>query len=330
MRVFVCEFVTSGGLRDKALPDALLPEGTLMRDAMVGDLENIPGVQVVLCHDDRLAPPRADSVAVGENDDPWAVWARLAGEAHVVWPVAPETDGLLERLVALARTGAARVIASEAPALRIAGRKSLTAQHLAAAGIPHIPTYALEAMPEALAAPLITKPDDGAGATQTQIWRSREALRAAQLPSAGLIVQPYVAGVAASLTVLCRPDGVTLLTANLQEIAEEEIAENEGRLSLTGLTVGCLPDTDGKFAALARAVVAAIPGLSGIIGMDLILTEEGPVVVEVNPRITTSYAGLHASLGINPAAFLPELIRDGRPPAVPHLPMAVPVEVKVR
>ncbi|OZA77160.1 MAG: hypothetical protein B7X76_10630, partial [Azorhizobium sp. 39-67-5] len=282
------------------------------------------------CHDDRLAPPRADSVPVGENDDPWAIWAQLAGEAHVVWPVAPETDGLLERLVALARTGAARVIASDAPALRIAGRKSLTAQHLAAAGIPHIPTYALEAMPEHLAAPLVTKPDDGAGATQTHVWRSLDALRAAHLPPAGLIVQPYVAGVAASLTVLCRPDGVTLLTANLQEIAEQKIAEDEGRLSLTGLTVGCLPDADGNFAALARAVVAAMPGLSGIIGMDLIVTEEGPVVVEVNPRITTSYAGLHASLGINPAAFLPELIRDGRPPAVPHLPMAVPVQVKVR
>ncbi|MFH1554397.1 MAG: ATP-grasp domain-containing protein [Pseudomonadota bacterium] len=325
MRVFVCEFVTSGGLRHKALPDALLPEGTLMRDAMVRDLENIPGVQVLLCHDDRLAPPRADSIAVGEKDDPWAIWAQLAGAAHVVWPVAPETDGLLDRLVALARTGTARVIASDAPALRIAGRKSLTAQHLAAAGIPHIPTYPLEAMPENLAVPLVTKPDDGAGATQTHIWRSRAALRAAQLPPAGLIVQPYVAGVAASLTVLCRPDGVTLLTTNLQEMAEDE-----GRLSLTGLTVGCLPDAVGKFAALARAVVAAMPGLSGIIGIDLIVTEEGPVVVEVNPRITTSYAGLHASLGINPAAFLPELIRDGRPPTLSHLPMAVPVRVKVR
>ncbi|MFG1423766.1 ATP-grasp domain-containing protein [Roseixanthobacter liquoris] len=325
MRVFVCEFVTSGGLRHKTLPDALLPEGTLMRDAMIGDLENIPGVQVLLCHDDRLAPPRADSVPVGETDDPWAVWARLAGDAHVVWPVAPETDGLLERLVALTRTGAARVIASDAPALRIASRKSLTAQRLAAAGIPHIPTFPFAAMPENLAVPLVTKPDDGAGATHTHIWRSLEDLRAAQLPSEGLIVQPYVAGVAASLSILCRPDGTTLLTANLQEIAEDA-----GHLSLTGLTVGCLPDADGTLAALARAVVAAIPGLSGIIGIDVILTEEGPVVVEVNPRITTSYAGLHASLGINPAAFLPELIRDGRPPALPRLPMAVPVEVKVR
>jgi len=71
-------------------------------------------------------------------------------------------------------------------------------------------------------------------------------------------------------------------------------------------------------------------GLSGIIGIDLILTKEGPVVVEVNPRVTTAYAGLHASLGINPAAFLPELIRDGRPPTLPHLPRPSPVEVKIR
>ncbi|MFG1463207.1 ATP-grasp domain-containing protein [Xanthobacter sp. DSM 24535] len=325
MRVFVCEFVTSGGLRDKALPDALLPEGTLMRDAMVRDLEEIPGVQVVLCHDDRLTAPRADSLAVGAGDDAWAIWARLAGEAHVVWPVAPETDGLLERLVVLAGAGGARVIASDLQALHIAGRKSLTAERLATAGISHIPTFLADAVPQGLAGPLVTKPDDGAGATETRIWPDAEAVRTAIPPDAGFIVQPYVAGVPASLSVLCRPDCTALLVANLQTITQEA-----GTLHLSALTVGGLRDPDGALAALARDVVAAIPGLSGIIGIDLILTEGGPVVVEVNPRITTSYAGLHASLGINPAAFLPELIRDGRPPALPHLPLAVPVEVKVR
>jgi len=37
------------------------------------------------------------------------------------------------------------------------------------------------------------------------------------------------------------------------------------------------------------------------VGIDLIDTESGPVVLEVNPRLTVSYAGLHSMLGFNPA-----------------------------
>ena len=58
-----------------------------------------------------------------------------------------------------------------------------------------------------------------------------------------------------------------------------------------------LPDRDGRFQSLAQGIVAAIPGLGGYFGVDLILTGDGPSVVDVNPRLTTSYAGLRAGLG---------------------------------
>ncbi len=77
----------------------------------------------------------------------------------------------------------------------------------------------------------------------------------------------------------------------------------------------------------APRIGAALPGLHGIVGVDYIATANGPVVVEVNPRLTTSYAGLRRSLGVNPAAFVAELIRDGAVPDLPHLPPAIPVEV---
>ncbi|TCT04718.1 ATP-grasp domain-containing protein [Aquabacter spiritensis] len=320
MRVFVCEFLTSGGGAGKPLPEALLPEGTLMRDAMVADLEQLPGVTVALCHDDRLAPPTRESRPIAQDADPWAVWADLCATAQVVWPLAPETDGLLARLIALARASGARVIGSHPDAIAIASSKSRTAARLAAAGLPVIPTFPAGAGP-LFDGPCVTKPDDGAGAVDTRIWP------AGSLPPArpGFVVQPFVAGAPASLTVLCRPDGVTLLCANRQHLREAE-----GRLSLTGLTVGGIADPDGALARLAASVAAACPGLSGIVGIDLILTPEGPIVVEINPRVTTAYAGLHRALGVNPAAFLPELIRAGVPPAVPHLPRAVPVEISVR
>ena len=321
MRVFVCEFVTAGGLRDKPLPKHLLPEGTLMRDAILADVTAIPGLHPLLAQDDRLPPAVLPAEPVAEGSDPWEVWARICAESHVVWPVAPETDGILARMVEMATASGARVIGCTLEAIATASSKLKTAGRLEAHGLPAIPTFPAASAPRRLAGRRLTKPDQGAGAVGTRVWE-------AGIPAptdTGLVVQPFVEGTPASLTVLCRPDGTRLLAANLQHVAVVE-----GRLSLTGLTVGGITDADGRLAALAEAVVAAFPGLSGIIGIDILLTANGPVVVEVNPRVTTAYAGLHAALGVNPAAFLPELIRDGVPPSLPHLPKAEPVEVKVR
>lgn len=322
MKVFVCEFLTAGGLRGAPLPDSLLAEGRLMRDALMADVAALPGVGALVCaHDDRLPEPMAGSVPVGESDDPWAVWAALAGRADIVWPVAPETDGLLARLVRHLAGSGARLVASAPEAIDQAASKLSTARRLAEVGLPHIPTFPLEAAPADLDGPLLTKPDTGAGCENTRLWPGRAHLPAAP-DGARLIVQPFIAGTPASLTVLARPDTVRLLAVNRQNVAPVD-----GALRFSGLTVGALPDPDGALARLAADVVAAFPGLSGLLGIDIILTAEGPVVVEVNPRVTTAYAGLHASLAVNPAAFLPQFIRDGRLPALPHLPPAGPVEI---
>ncbi|MFG1478397.1 ATP-grasp domain-containing protein [Xanthobacter sp. V4C-4] len=321
MRVFVCEFVTAGGLRGRDLPATLVPEGTRMRDALIADVEALPGVgALLLAHDDRLPAPRESSVPVGPSDDPWTVWAELAATADVVWPVAPETDGLLARLVRLTRERCAHVVACEVAAVELCASKLATARRLGALALPHIPTFPADAPPPELTGPVVTKPDDGAGCDDTRHWASPALAPRAR----GLVIQPFVAGLPASLSVLVRPEGATVLTVNRQHLTT-----TDGALALSGLTVGALPGDD-RLSRLAQAVVAAIPGLSGIIGIDILLTEAGPVVVEVNPRITTSYAGLHPALAVNPAAFLPEFIRDGRLPAMPHLPPATPVELDLR
>jgi len=321
MRVFICEYVTSGGVRDKPLSEALLPEGTLIRDALLADVEELPGAVVLLAHDDRLPAPAADSVPVRAGDDVAAIWRALAASADVVWPVGPETEGILGRMLAFFDTGLRRVVGTAEPALSIASSKLATARHLAAAGIPCVPTVALADLPADWTFPLVTKPDHGAGCFEVRAWPDRSALPQA----AGLVAQPFVPGAAASLTLLVRPDGVSLLAANHQHLREMV-----GVFCLSGLTVGAIADADGSLAALGRRVAEALPGLSGIVGVDLVLTADGPVVVEVNPRVTTAYAGLHAALGVNPAAFIPELTPAGRPPSLPLLPRARPVEVMIR
>jgi predicted ATP-grasp superfamily ATP-dependent carboligase len=46
------------------------------------------------------------------------------------------------------------------------------------------------------------------------------------------------------------------------------------------------------------------------------VTETGPVVVEINPRLTTSYVGLRESLALNPAELIVSIWQNGALPEV--------------
>jgi predicted ATP-grasp superfamily ATP-dependent carboligase len=60
---------------------------------------------------------------------------------------------------------------------------------------------------------------------------------------------------------------------------------------------------------LAVGVAEAIPGLWGYAGIDLIETPEQILVLEINPRLTTSFAGLNTALGINVAGLVLQLVQ---------------------
>jgi hypothetical protein len=60
--------------------------------------------------------------------------------------------------------------------------------------------------------------------------------------------------------------------------------------------------------------VESFRDLRGYVGVDLVLTEREPVVVEVNPRLTTSYIGLKNAVSFNIGQAIVEAVLQG------HLP----------
>ena len=93
-----------------------------------------------------------------------------------------------------------------------------------------------------------------------------------------------------------------MLACNRQKVELEN-----GAFRFDGVSVNAVADTDGRYAALASAVCRALPGLWGYCGVDFIDADTGPMVLEVNPRLTTSYSGLHQAIEINPAQLVLEL-----------------------
>lgn len=320
-RIFVYEVLSGGpvdaGLAVQPAPaasstetpalDELLPQGVAMRDAMLADLCALPGWQVSAAVGPApeaalgLLPELAAGSAlttmqarVGETP---VDFLRRQAQAHeVCWVVAPETGGLLSALQAVVPPAA--WLGCDAAALAVASHKSATLAALARHGI---------ATPLAFsegARRWVAKPEDGAGAVNTRVFAEREAAEAFaeghRARGQAMAVEPHVPGEALSISLMAGEGWVQALAFNRQHISESP----EGWLSFHGVDLQALDArTDPRAVrlhVLAMEVARAVPGLLGFVGIDLVWhVERGPVVIEVNPRVTSAYVGLSQRLGRN-------------------------------
>ena len=298
-RIFVYEYLSGGG---EMAPGELLAMGQSMRDAIMADLLRLGNheVSVATCQLASPVPEPARPVTPRHGESVFDFVAREADAHDLAWVVAPETDGLLARLNQCVDPG--RWLGCEGPAIHIATRKRLTLMTLAEAGIAT--PLAFEHQPETTR--WVVKPDDGAGAMATRLHHDPAAAvddwSARSRAGSPMAVEPWVDGAALSLSLLCGRKRCELLSINRQHLDIDE----QGLLSFRSVEVNVIPLTDPRTAALgtvAARVHQAIPGLRGFVGIDLVWhPQRGPVVIEVNPRVTSAYVGLSRSLGRNLAA----------------------------
>jgi predicted ATP-grasp superfamily ATP-dependent carboligase len=104
--------------------------------------------------------------------------------------------------------------------------------------------------------------------------------------------------------------------AILLSVNRQHIHQQDNTFMLKGCCVNTIADENGIFSGLIQQIAAAIPELWGYAGVDLIRNKGGLHVLEINPRLTSSYAGLRAALGVNPAQLVIDLLDSGH---LPHL-----------
>jgi tyramine---L-glutamate ligase len=314
VRIFVYEHITGGGCAGNALPAALLPEATMMLRSLAHDLRAIAGVELSGLRDARVVHAAGDwNERVVDGPAAWGDgFDALVRASDAVWLIAPETDRVLERLSARVLAAGKTLLGSAPQAIAVAASKLETAAALRRANVAVVPT--LRPNEADLHGPCVVKPDDGCGCEGTFRWPSLSGARAwirAQPKPERFVVQPYAVGEPLSLSVIAAPAGAVLLSVNRQRIELRDEA-----FLFDGCEVNVSMEGVDELAQLAERTVAAIAGLWGYVGIDFLLTESGPIVLEVNPRLTTSYVGLHAALGVNPAQLVLDLL-EGRAPVAP-------------
>jgi predicted ATP-grasp superfamily ATP-dependent carboligase len=117
-------------------------------------------------------------------------------------------------------------------------------------------------------------------------------------------VQPFIPGRPASVAFLIGPRQTVALAPAWQHLSDD------GRFHYRG---GSAPMHDDALAEravhIARRAVEAVPGLGGYVGVDLLLGDAADAVIEINPRLTTSYVGLRALAADNLMGLLLRVVR---------------------
>ena len=329
MRILVFEFITGGGMANESISPSLLREGDLMLHALLSDLNELAGVELVTTRDHRLDPPTTQVKVyyLNSEEDFRDVWVSLLQEVDAVWPIAPESHGILEHLSIEVVENGKTLLNSRPAAVRIAASKKDITQIFRNHGIPVVPTYSLNGVPLGKAEKWVIKPNDGVGCEGIKLCDGIEFHHDTvhgQRDGRKYIAQPYTEGVPTSLSILCRDGEACLLSSNYQRIA---LVDDGFRLQ--ACVVGAIRDKRESYQELTSEIAAALPSLWGYVGVDLIETAAGPRVLDVNPRLTTSYAGLRHCLATNPAALVLDLLDVEKSlPASPSITHSVRIDLE--
>jgi len=308
VRLFISEFVCGGEWPDVDWDGGLAAEGRGMLLALLRDAIRIPELEVSVLWDRRLQHIEFPGVHVIRPDS--SAEASELFEERIAWSdstllIAPEFDGLLTHRALLVEGIGSRLCGPNPVAIAQCSDKLLLAEILSEAGIRNVPTFEFrveQSVASEIQFPAVIKPRDGAGSQATYLVRS--AAEFAQLQPRWAkssllrqaIWQPYVAGRAVSVGVLITPEQYRY---EAMPVCDQRLSD-DGRFQYLG---GILPAHGVDSTRVQDAAVAAcraVPGLRGFVGVDLIVPDHvsevaqddvpgTPLVVEINPRLTTSY-----------------------------------------
>jgi hypothetical protein len=277
-----------------------------MQSTVVEDLSLIAGVEVETTWDSRLGVPPfrcGHTVCVESPTDEARVFRRLAASCDATLVIAPEIQGILTERCRVVEDVGGRLLGPSSRAVALCSDKLRLAAHLRDAGIETISTRLVEwdrrrssspqdGLPEF---PIVVKPRDGAGSQNMFLVNDADELARlgadlASRPAHEIIEQPYVAGTAVSVALVIASSGREIEVF----VPARQFLSDDGRFRYLGGQIPIERDDRQTIQRTALAVCRSVPELRGYVGVDLIVLADAPdrpIVVEINPRLTTSYLG---------------------------------------
>ncbi|NWG09312.1 MAG: ATP-grasp domain-containing protein [Nitrososphaerales archaeon] len=330
MKVAIFEYLSGGGLSGKVLPSSILSEGYGMLRSVLTDFKDA-GYKTSTLLDSRLSmfqpPLKADDIlSVDSLEELKVRFMDLLEDSDASLLIAPESEGILAKFLSFNRELGIDSLNCTIDSIETVSNKSNLYEKLEERGLP-IPETELVRVEEGFGKvqniieemnfPLIIKPINGTGCQGLSIVRKPSQLPLAinrikeEAMTGEFLIQKFVVGVHASVSLISNGKEAVPLTLNLQ------ILDLNTPDKISSYIGGLVPlDHKLRKEALhtAKKAVEIFRGLVGYIGVDLVLSKIGPILIEINPRLTVSYIGLRMVSNLNLAEAIVKASLDGKLP----------------
>jgi predicted ATP-grasp superfamily ATP-dependent carboligase len=318
LKLLVYEHISGGGFASEPLSPSVLSEGFGMLRTLTADFK-AAGHTVTITLDSRIAklnpPIEADCVVpVSSSKEIQANLQKISSETDAAYVIAQETGGALRSLVELIEQTNSASLNCSASAIEKVSNKAGFHDFLEKKGLvtPKTLMFSVldniaeinQAIRGRLNFPLLFKPSDGVSCCGLSVVRNEDQVAGAiakikQASSSKIfLVQELITGDPASLCLFSTGSKAVPVSLNWQEV---NLDTPEACSSYSGGSVPFVNSFRSEAFEAAENIVESFPDLRGYVGVDFVLTENGVVALEVNPRLTTSYVGLRKVVCFNPA-----------------------------
>lgn len=342
-RVLVFEYLLADTQAWVSASDSMRSEAAAMLIAVVDDLRQISdvtpvvlvsreaaaGLQIALQPEGDTEPVMAELLIAEQSPQQWLTHPSMTPSGfHASLVIAPECDGILTSLLKLLQSGEWKSVAGLNVSVSLAERFSDKLQTYHWLRQHQIKTPRTVSVSDASAHRLkqlrvssesattescrmfVLKPRDGAGSgevlTISLTGAEFESLAEFESPDDPWILQPYLVGQACSVGLIGTgaAESVLVLPAAIQEIQN-----CDGRLCYRGGRIPCTDLLATAISGIAGQVSHSLEGFRGYLGIDVVVSMDADGLhtahlIEVNPRLCTSYVGYRAILSVNLAEWM--------------------------
>ena len=322
-RIFIFEYISGGGFNNKEIPLSLFSEGFGMLRTIIEDFKALD-FEVKIMLDYRITKManllNCDYIKeVKRAMNTIYEFKASINDCQNVFIIAPEFSKILYNFTKIAEDMGKTLLSMNTAPILLGSSKFQTYRFFTNSRILTPQTFHIKSVENKfnveiarksynlLQAPAILKPEDGVGAESIYLIKNRgefEKFVNEQIPyldgNRDYILQKYIKGTDLSASIINQENRLTLLSINSQKI---NLIQNKINY-LGGLTPADNSENIKKeIIKLTEHIDLKI--FKGYFGIDFIRMPDGKIfIIEINPRLTTSYIGIRNVTKENPMLLL--------------------------
>jgi predicted ATP-grasp superfamily ATP-dependent carboligase len=312
MRIFILEYFLSKK-RENFFKESFYREGKQMLDSLIESFSKIKDIQLSIFIDQNninLIDNNFDNVnfiisnSSNQNRYSDQLLNLDISECDYFLIIAPETNNLLYQITKIMENKNLYNLGCSSNCIKKAADKWLLYNNFKNTSIKLAKSYLIRKNKLKLNEsffPAVIKAKYSAG-SELKIIKSKEKFKKLNFKEyKGQIIQKIINGVPGSISIAADLKNIQILSINKQLINPEDF-------SYLGSTVNYKFPEQNKLEQLANSIKKTYPNLNGYFGVDFVYNQKGFYLLEINPRITSSFIAL--SKISNPAKVIFDLAKN--------------------